>query len=139
MVRRRIRLFLASPLVDATIRVIVVLSLVVGGVAFYQTRELTRCVANYNNANNDRSAALTQAAEQEREAERTADAAQAALFLSPILTKPANTQTAAEREQLLQLFRAYQSALAKQNEERATADDARRAHPIPDPPDEVCG
>ena len=136
MVRRSIRRFLASSLVDAIVRIIVVLSVVGSGFAVYQNRELTRCVAAYNNANNARSVALTEATDQERSAERTADDAQSALFLSPILNKP--SPTPAERAELLRLFRAYQSALTEQRNERATADDARRDHPIPDPPNEVC-
>lgn len=138
MVRRRIRKFLASALVDAIIRVIVVLSLVVGAVAFYQNHELTKCVAQYNNVNNERSVALTAAADEERAAERTADEAQAALFLSPIVAKPQAQRTVAEQTELLRLFRAYQQALTNQTKERASADDARRDHPIPDPPKQVC-
>jgi hypothetical protein len=138
MVRRSIQKILASQTVDVIIRVVVVLSLVVGAVAFYQTRELTKCVARYNNANNARSVALTAAQDEERMAERTADDAQAALFLSPILNKPGAQQTPAEQTELLRLFRAYQTALTNQTKERATADDARRDHPIPDPPKQVC-
>lgn len=138
MVRRSIRRFLASSTADIIIRIVVVASLVVGGVAFYQNRELTKCVAAYNNTNNTRSVALTEAADQERAAERTADDAQAALFLSPILTKPAAQQTQAEQTEVLRLFRAYQLALTNQTKERATADDARRDHPIPEPPKQVC-
>lgn len=137
MVRSSIRKFLASALVDAAIRVVVVLSVAGSAFAVYQNRELTRCVATYNNANNARSVALTEATDQERKAERIADDAQSALFLSPILSKP--SRTPAERAELQRLFRAYQAALTKQTTERATADDARRDHPIPDPPSTVCG
>lgn len=138
MVRRSVQKFLASPLVDVIIRVTVVLSLAVGAVAFYQNRELTKCVAAYNNANNARSVALTEATNEERAAERKADDAQAALFVSPIVSKPAKERTAAEQAELLRLFRAYQVALTEQTKERASADDARRDHPIPDPPKQVC-
>lgn len=138
MVRRSIRRFLASPLIDGVVRVIVVLSVIGSGFAVYQNRELTKCVAAYNNANNTRSVALTEATDQERQAERTADDAQAALFLSPILNKPSDERTPAQRDELLRLFRAYQTALSEQTKERATADGARRDHPIPDPPREVC-
>lgn len=137
MVRRSIRKFLASAMVDVIIRAVVVLSLAVGGVAFYQNRELTRCVANYNNANNARSVALVVATDQERTADRTADDAQSALFLSPVLNKP--QPTPADRAELLRLFRAYQVALTEQRKERSAADDARRDHPVPDPPSAVCG
>jgi hypothetical protein len=138
MVRRSIRKILASPLVDAIIRVVVVLSLVVGAVAFWQNRELTKCVAAYNNVNNARGVALTKAADDERNAERMADDAQAALFLSPIVAKPPAERTVVEQTELLRLLRAYQTALTNQTKERAQADDARRDHPIPDPPKQVC-
>lgn len=144
MVRASIRRLLASPAVDVVIRSVVVLGLVGSGVALTQAREtaaqnrhLTECVANYNNVNNQRSVALTEATNDERTAERKADDAQAALFLSPVLSKP--KRTPAEQAEVLRLFRAYQVALSAQRKERADADDARRDHPIPDPPSQVCG
>lgn len=137
MARRSIRRFLASPGVDAFIRVVVVLSLPAAGFAVAQNRELSQCVAEYNNANNDRSKAIGEANDIERAADRIADDAQAALFLSPILNKPAPTP--ADRAELQKLFRAYQLALVGQAKERAAADDARREHPIPPPPSAVCG
>lgn len=138
MVRASIRRFLASPLIDAVIRVAVVLSVVGSGVAVYQNQSLTKCVASYNNANNERSKAISDAQDQERKAERVADAAQAALFLSPLVSKPVAQRTPAEQAELLRLFRAYQDALTEQSKERSAADGARRDHPIPDPPKEVC-
>lgn len=138
MVRRSLQAVLASPLVDVIIRVVVVLSVAGSGFALFQNRELTGCVAAYNNANNARSVALTQATNEERDAERRADDAQAALFLSPIVAKPAGQRTVVEQTELLRLFRAYQAALTNQTKERASADDARRDHPIPDPPKQVC-
>ena len=138
MVRARIRRFLASAFVDGVVRTIVVVSVIGSGFAVVQNRELTRCVAAYNNANNARSVALTEATDQERKAERKADDAQSALFLSPVLNKPSAEQTPAERAEVLRLFRAYQLALTEQSKERSTADDSRRDHPIPPPPDEIC-
>ena len=138
MVRRSIRKLLASNFVDAVVRIIVVASVAGSGFAVYQNRELTKCVAAYNNANNARSVALTEATDQERKAERTADDAQAALFLNPTLGRPLVEQTPAEHAEILRLFRAYQLALTEQSKERATADGARRDHPIPDPPKQVC-
>lgn len=137
MVRARIRRILASWVVDVIVRGIVVLSVLGSGFAVYQNRELTRCVASYNNANNARSVALVIATDDERTAERKADDAQTALFLSPVLNKP--ERTPADRDELQRLFRAYQMALTDQHKERAAADDARRDHPIPDPPSSVCG
>jgi hypothetical protein len=130
---------LASSTTDAIIRIVVVLSLPLSGFAAWQGRELSRCVATYNNANNTRSVILTEATNDERAAERHADDAQAALFLSPALSKPSSQRTAAEQAEILRLFRAYQTALSDQKTERAAADDARVDHPIPDPPSEVCG
>lgn len=144
MVRTSLRRLLASPVVDAFVRTIVVLAVIGSGVALTQARDvseqnrrLTECVAAYNNANNQRSVALTKATDEERTAERKADDAQAALFLSPIVSNP--KRTPAERAELLRLLHAYQVALFDQRKERADADDARRDHPIPDPPSEVCG
>lgn len=137
MVRRSVRRFLASPGVDAFIRVMVVLSLPAAGFAVAQNRELSQCVAEYNNANSARSKAVSDAQELERAADRSADDAQSAFLLSPILNKPA--QTPADRTELRKLFRVYQVALAEQRKERAAADDARREHPLPPPPSAVCG
>jgi hypothetical protein len=139
MVRRSIQRVLSSWVVDLVVRVIVVLSVAGSGFALYQNRELTKCVASYNNTNNARSVALTAATDQERAATRKADDAQASLFLSPILNKPTEKRTPADRTEIQRLFRAYQLALTEQSKERATADDARRDHPIPDPPSAVCG
>lgn len=136
MVRASWQKLLSSTLVDGLVRVIVVLSVAGSGFAVYQNRELTRCVAAYNNANNARSVAIISATDEERTAERKVDDAQAELFLSPIVSKP--NRTPAEREQLQLLLRAYQSALIDQRKERATADDARRDHPIPNPPSALC-
>ena len=151
MVRASIRRILTSPAVELIIRGAVVAGLILGGLAWSRTqdlgeenqrlgeqnRELTQCVAAYNNANNARSKALTDATDDERAAQRKADDAAAALFLSPVLNK--RDRTPAEQAELLRLFRAYQIALSDQRKERADADDARRDHPIPDPPSQVCG
>lgn len=137
MVRVSIRRLLASPAVDAFIRIFVVLSIPLSGFALYQNQELTHCVANYNDVNNQRTVALVEATDGERNAQRQVDDAQAALFLSPSLGNP--KRTPAEQAELVRLLRAYQAALSTQRKERADADDARRAHPIPDPPSQVCG
>ena len=145
MVRHSLGVFMASRAADILIRLIVVLSVVGSGAALMQNREtadrnrdLTECVAAYNNANNLRSEILTRAADEERVAERRADDAMAALILSPLVSKPAAQRTPTERAEVLRLFRSWQSALSDQSTERAAADDARRINPIPDPPSEVC-
>lgn len=138
MVRASLRRILASPVLDGVVRIAVVLSLAASGTAWLQTRDLAECVARYNDANNARGKILSEATEAERLAERRADDAQAALFLSPTVGKPASQRTAIEQAHILKLFRLYQVALSNQKEERRAADDARRVHPIPEPPKAVC-
>ncbi len=139
MVPVRLRRIMSSRVADWVVRSVVVVSVLASGILWSQLENLTGCVAEYNNANNVRAVILTQATEDERAAERRADDAQAALFLSPIVSKPTAQRTPAERAELYRLFRTYQLALSHQRTERADADDARRIHPIPDPPREVCG
>lgn len=138
MVRTSLRRLLASPALEGFVRIAVVLSLAGSATAWLQTRDLAQCVARYNDANNQRSVVLTEATNAERAAERATDDAQAALFLSPLVSKPARERTTAEQAEILRLFRAYQVALTDQREERRAADDARRVNPIPDPPKAVC-
>lgn len=141
MVPARLRWFrylMSSRLADWFVKIAVIVSVALSGFSAWQGQKLTACVAEYNNVNNLRSKILTGAADQERAAESRADRAQAALFTSPLAGKPPGTRTRTEQAELIRLFRAYQSALAEQEKERAQADDARRDHPIPDPPSEVC-
>lgn len=139
MVPVKLRRFMSSKAADWLVRIAVIVSVAVSSFSAWQLQNLTSCVARYNDANNQRSVVLTQATNEERDAERAADDAQAALFTSPSVSKPVEKRTPAEQAELLRLFRKYQYALAKQAKERADADDARRVHPIPDPPSEVCG
>ncbi len=139
MVPVRLRRFMSSRVADWAVRVAVIVSVFVSGFSAWQLQNLTGCVARYNDANNERVVALTTANDGERTAERVADDAQAALFLSPIVSKPVAQRTPVEQSELLRLFRVYQAALYAQAKERAEADVARRNHPIPDPPGEVCG
>jgi hypothetical protein len=135
----RVRHIMSSPVADWVVKVAVLVSVVVSGFAAWRLQDLADCVARYNDATSARTVALTQAADEERSAERKADDAQAALFLSPLLTKPSERVTSQDRLELLRLLRSYQAALSDQKKERADADGARRVHPIPDPPSEVCG
>lgn len=138
MVRASLQRFLASPVLDGVVRIAVVVSLAGSASVWLQTRDLAQCVARYNDANNERTKILTEANDDERAAERAADDAQAALFLSPTVSKPASQRTEIEQAHILKLFHAYQKALSDQKEERRAADDARRVHPIPEPPKAVC-
>lgn len=133
------RRIMSSNWVDVIVRIAVVVSVLISGAGLYRLQKLTACVAHYNDVNNQRSVILTQASDEERDAERRADSAQAALFLSPILDKPAAKRTPAENARLLALFRAYRKALTDQANERREADDARAQHPVPEPPKDVCG
>jgi septal ring-binding cell division protein DamX len=151
MVRASIRRILASPVIDGFVRVLVVASVIGFGIAWGQARDasteareateqnrrLTECVAAYNDVNNQRTVAIAQATDDERTAQRKTDDAAAALFLSPSLGNPQRSPL--EQAELVRLLRLYQAALANQRKERADADDARREHPIPDPPSQVCG
>lgn len=133
------RRVMSSRAADGLVRVAVIVSVLVSGFSAWRWQDLTTCVARYNDISNQRAVILTKANEDERMAERTADTAQAALFLSPILSKPAAARTPAESAEIVRLFRAYQKALTEQATERIEADDARKEHPIPDPPEDVCG
>jgi len=139
MVPVRLRRFMSSKVADWMVRVAVIVSVIVSSFSAWQLQNLTSCVARYNDANNARSVILTEAASEERTAERRTDDAQAAVFLNPAVSKPAAQRTPAEQAEILRLFRAWQAALSDQKTERAAADDARVDHPIPDPPSEVCG
>lgn len=101
--------------------------------------EYARCQGQYNEINNERTRALTIAAEQERTAQRRADDAERALFTDPAVSKPAAERTAAERQKIEQLFRDYQAALTTLERERGEADKARAENPVPPPPSETCG
>lgn len=142
---RWLRRLMSSRVADWLVRIAVIASVFVAGFSARQSQisqerleQLTACVAEYNNVNNVRTKVLTAANDQERAAEARADKAQAALFLSPIVSKPTEKRTPAERAEVFRLFRAYQLTLAMQTKERADADVARRDHPIPAPPNEVC-
>lgn len=139
MVPSRLRRVMSSRAAERVVRSTVVLWIVVTGFFAWQVQDLSSCVANYNDVNNTRAKVLTEANDEERNAERKADDAQAALFLDPAVSKPMGQRTPAEQAELLRLLRAYQKALSDQKKERADADGARRVHPIPDPPREVCG
>lgn len=133
------RRIMSSRTADGIVRIAVIVSVLVSGFSAWRWQDLTACVARYNDVNNQRSVILAKAGDDERMAERTADAAQAALFLSPIVSKPADKRTPADRAELLRLFAAYQKALTGQANERIEADNARQEHPVPDPPKDVCG
>jgi hypothetical protein len=97
------------------------------------------CQARYNETNNARSRALTEAGDKERVADRAEDKARADLFTHPAILKSTAERTAAEREEMRQLAVAWQRALTEEQKQQAAADVERAEHPVPPPPSEVCG
>jgi hypothetical protein len=128
---------------------LVALMLLAGGLAGHlwlrqneveqRERDRIACQERYNEANNARTRALTEVTAAEREAERRRSDALDAVFLDPSLLKPADQRTAADRERILRLFKEYLAAIRALLAERADADRARAANPVPPPPSAVCG
>jgi hypothetical protein len=117
-----------------------VLAVVIAGVTYVTRIEShLECQARYNETNNTRSRALTEATEKERRADRAEDRARAALFTHPAVLKPSEERTTAEREEMRQLAVAWQQALTEEQKQQAAADRERAEHPVPPPPSEVCG
>lgn len=133
------RRIMTSRTADRIVRALVIVSVMVSTFAAWRWQDLTACIGRYNDVSNQRSVILTKATDDERRAERTADDAQAALFLDPAVSKAAEKRTPAESAEILRLFRAYQKALTEQANERIEADNARHQHPVPEPPKDVCG
>jgi len=125
-----------------TIGLAVSLALTVGlvGYSVYLNRQLdvfARCQAQYNAVNNARTRALTEVTAKEREAERRRSDALDATFSDPSLLKP-DQRTAEDRARVVALFTEYLDAVRDLRTERANADAARDANPVPPPPETVC-
>lgn len=133
-----VRRFLERPGWDTAFRVLVIISFALGAWSYVGARDLASCQQKYNDSFNLRAKILSDATAQERQAEATADAAQAALWLSPLVTKPAQERTPADQAELRRIFAEYQAALAEQQRERAEADKLRLEHPVPPPPSQTC-
>ncbi|MGC4769191.1 hypothetical protein ACLQ25_09450 [Micromonospora sp. DT44] len=106
---------LNSSAADMAVKVVAVVALTLSVYIGVQQRQLTQCLADYNEANNRSQAARYAAAEQDRRA-------QDVLFRS-IAEQP----------------RLGIDALRQYNESRDQADAARRANPLPAPPSQRCG
>ncbi len=106
---------LSSPAAELAVKLIAVLALMLSVFVGVQQVRFTRCLAEYNEANNRSQAARYAAAEQDRRA-------QDVLFRS-IGEQP----------------RAGIDALRTYNESREQADAARLANPLPAPPSQRCG
>ena len=126
-----------------TVALVVGLVLIVGlGVYLVvlnrQLNSFSRCQAEYNTINNQRTRALTEATAPERAAERRViDLFFSALF-DPSVRKPAAERTAEDRERIAALTAEIGTAAQRLKAERAQADKARADHPVPPPPSQLC-
>lgn len=126
--------------VDRLITAVSLIAVVSAGVWYTSRVEAhLNCQARYNETNNQRTRALTDATNKERLADRAEDKARAALFTHPALLKPTATRTPTEREQIRLLAVAWQHSLTEEQKQQVAADAERREHPVPPPPSEVCG
>jgi hypothetical protein len=123
--------------------VVALLSVGMSAVATAQTRsnEQARqrfvvCQARYNEINNVRTRALTEATERERAAGRRVTEAEAALWLSPkLIRQPGQPIDPA----VLAAFKELQVALTNWRAVIVEVDRERQAHPVPPPPSALCG
>lgn len=99
----------------------------------------SRCQAAVNEVTVARSRALTEITAQEREAERARGDALDAVFLDPALLKPVESRTPEDTKRIRALFSAYLETAATLKVERAAADKARAANPVPALPSQLCG
>jgi len=106
---------LTSTTADMAVKIVAVVALTLSVYIGVQQRQLTQCLAEYNEASNRSQAARYAAAEQDRQA-------QDVLFRS-IGEQP----------------RAGIEALRQYNESREKANETRRANPLPAPPSQRCG
>lgn len=116
--------------------------LAVAGMSLWYTNRVEshlQCQARYNETNNKRSRALTEANDKERVADRAEDKARADLFTHPALLKPAADRTSAEGAEIRRLAVVWQQALTEEQRQQAAADVERREHPVPPPPSSACG
>jgi hypothetical protein len=95
------------------------------------------CQAQYNEDNNARTRALTEAAAKERAAGRSrVTEAEAALWLSPKLIRQPGAPI---DPAVLAAFRELQAALTAWRLVEVEVDKERQAHPVPPPPSARCG
>lgn len=115
--------------------------LVVAGVGLWYTSDVEHrldCQARYNEANNARTRALTESAQDERAAERRVQEAEATLWLNPAIGRPRpagqpiDPSILADFTELRAAYQAWRVAIAD-------ADADRALHPVPPPPSATCG
>lgn len=108
------------------------------GEAERREQERTACQANYNEANNARTKALTEVSAAERVAERRWRDALNAVFKDPSLRKPRDEQTAEDRVRVQRLYLEYLARIDELEREQKAADAVRASNPVPPPPSTVC-
>lgn len=116
-----------------------ILLFVLGAGYTYRVEGRLECQARYNQASNERSRALTEATDRERASNRRVDDALAAAFRHPAALKLREDRTPQQQREIEALARAWGEAIIQQQEDRVEADRTRAEHPVPPPPDEVCG
>lgn len=132
----RARVWLTHPVVDLLIRVAAVLSLIIGGYAAVKSYQQSRCQAAYNEINNERTRALYESANTEREARRQVILTEGDLWDAVVAHPSTNgmpdpvvaEKFAAHRESIAQYRVAWNDLQAD-----------TEAHPIPPPPSQKCG
>jgi hypothetical protein len=130
------RLTLAVVLIT---RVMAVLSFFLVLVFAQSTYTYAHCQARLNAVVIERTRVLASAADAERAATREADSAEAAFLLSPLVSKPVEQRTEADKAELTRLYVAWQTALHHKGAAQNTADKERAAHPVPAAPTNLCG
>lgn len=114
-VARAVKQWLERPGIELSLKLLVIVSLGLGGWATFGQWQLTRCQAAYNEASNRSTAGRAQAAAEDREAVDD--------LVSSVIRDPANG---------LEALRGYEST-------RAAADQRRAENPVPPAPSTRCG
>ncbi len=118
------------------------ISLFALGMAGYSAwlfREHVHCQAAYNDYLNERTRILTDVGAAERAAERRRGDALDAALLDPAIRTPTGERSPADMKRIQDLYAEYVDAARDLQLERAAADAARIANPVPPPPSQVCG
>jgi hypothetical protein len=123
----------------AILVVVNLFALVMAAYAVWQVRDYTICQAGYNDYLNERTRIITEVGADEREAERRRSDALDSTLLDPAIRTRAADRDPADEARIQDLFDEYIDAARDLQHERATADAARIANPVPPPPSQVCG
>jgi ADP-ribosylglycohydrolase len=122
--------FLRNRALGAALVAASLVALVLSGYSSFQSRSYAQCQSVVTEQLIRASSARAEAAEQDRESDRQESAA-TALLIHDIF---AGISTADR----LAAYDAYQITLTKINNDRAATAQERAAHPLPEPPSQVC-